>query len=359
MERSSTPGGEERGFALLVALLALLVLSILAAAGAFVARSEGRISQSHRAAVAAREIARAGLSEFMSSGVEDAGVRVYVYGRDTAEVTAARLLFVAPDSGRSLLRVTSRGVRTRPGRWNAERTVSTVLLREPGWITPRGAVASGVPVRVPGGAAVLLSGEEGCSDGSAPTGGGEGPAAGLALPPGGLIGDPAVAEGDPAVDDSDPPRVLLRESGFDSARWSGLSSGSLTLPDAVVPAGDWPSDFSGWPVILVEAGSHSLGTRESGRGTIVATGDLAVSGTFDWNGLVLVGGALTVDGGPSTVDGAVVTGIDVHAGGADDTVVVGGVTAVRYDPCAVDSAAARLFGRLVEEPGTRHEPEAR
>lgn len=121
----------QRGFALLVALLALLALSILAAAGAFATRSEGRIALSHAATVRARELARSGLSEYLATGAGVAGRRTFVHGRDTAVVAATRLLHVADDSSRVLYLLTSRGVRVhRPGDAPAERTLSAVLLRD-------------------------------------------------------------------------------------------------------------------------------------------------------------------------------------------------------------------------------------
>ncbi|MDP2498184.1 MAG: hypothetical protein Q8W44_09415 [Candidatus Palauibacterales bacterium] len=123
-------GDGERGFALLAALLALLALSILATAGVFVVRSEGRMSRSHAAAVRARELARSGLSEYLASGPVTPGRRVFVHGRDTAVVAASRLLRPDADSTRVLFRLTSRGVRVRPGRPNAERRLSTLVLRD-------------------------------------------------------------------------------------------------------------------------------------------------------------------------------------------------------------------------------------
>ena len=122
-------GDGERGFALLAALLALLALSILATAGVFVFRSEGRMSRSHAAAVRARELARSGLSEYLALGTVTSGRRVFVHGRDTAVVTASRLLRPEADSSRVLFRLTSRGVRvSRQGRPNAERRLSTLVL---------------------------------------------------------------------------------------------------------------------------------------------------------------------------------------------------------------------------------------
>lgn len=133
----------ERGFALLAGLLALLALSILAAAGVFLVRSEGRISRSHAATVRARELARSGLSEYLAAGPATSGTRTFVHGRDTAVVVASRLLRVDDDSSRVLFRLTSRGVRVlRPGLPNAERTLSTVVVR--------GDTLSGADVERPG-----------------------------------------------------------------------------------------------------------------------------------------------------------------------------------------------------------------
>lgn len=346
--RPAPSAGDDRGFALLVALLALLALSILAAAGVFVARSEARISRSHRAAVEARELARTGLSEYLSAASPGGGGtpsdRTFAYGRDTAHVTAARLLFVSADSARSLLRLVSRGVRVRPGRSNTERTEAVVVLADEGRITPRGAVASGVPVRV-GGAGVEVSGHDACSGSGT---------AGAAVPPGGLLGEVAAVRGDPPVDDAEPGRALLRGSGIDSAAWARVA-GTEGGPDAAVPPGPWPADFSRWPVVLLDSGTSVLGSAESGRGTIVAVGDLSLTEAFRWEGLILVGGSLTA-AGSAAVDGAVAAGLDVHAGADGDTADLGETARVRYDSCAAAAAAERLLGRLVELPGTRHRP---
>lgn len=120
----------ERGFALLAALLALMALSILAAAGVLLVRSEGLISRTHAATVRARELARSGLSEYLAAGSVASGTRTFVHGRDTAVVVASRLLRVDGDSSRVLFRLTSRGVRVSgSGLPNAERALSTLVVR--------------------------------------------------------------------------------------------------------------------------------------------------------------------------------------------------------------------------------------
>lgn len=356
MIRESRPAARRRGeggFALLVALLTLVALSIVAAGGVFLARSERRISHGHRAAVAALEIARGGLAEYLASAGGPVPRRTFVYGRDTAEVTSTRLLLLTADSLEAVHRLTARGVRSgRGGAGRSRRTVHAVALRGPGRLTPAGALAVGGPVRLAGGPTVTLDGEDAC--GGAGGGGGSGSTAGVAVAPGDLLGDASAAAGDPPVDDSRPPAPLLRSSGLDAAAWADLKAGwPGTRPDVYVSGpGEWPGVFTDWPVIRLEGDSHVLGTGDGGRGTIIAPGDLILGGAFRWEGLVLVGGALSVVES-ARVEGAALSGLDVLEGTRPDTSHVGGTAAIRYDSCRMRRAALELFGGLVEKPGSR------
>lgn len=68
-----------------------------------------------------------------------------------------------------------------------------------------------------------------------------------------------------------------------------------------------------------------------GYGTLLVEGDLELGGGFNWNGLILVTGTLTFNGGGSGVNilGAVL---------ANQTVDINGGVNVRYDSCRVNSA---------------------
>lgn len=335
------------GFALLVTLLALVAVSVTAAGAVFVARSERRISHNHRAAVEALEVARGGLSGYLSVPGDSAPPRTVPVGPDTARVDATRLLFLAPDSLEVLYRVTARGVRAGPGKTPAAtRTVSTLALAGPGRLRPAGAIAAGGPVRVASGPSVTLDGSDAC-------GGPAGATAGIAVGPGRLHGALPSADGDPPIDDRRPPDELLRDSGIDSAAWAGLRVGWPAPPDySVRPSRGWPARVPGWPVIRLEGGAPVLGSGHGGRGTIIAPGDLALRRGFRWEGLVLVGGTLAaVDS--AVVRGAVLSGLNVHDGALPDTTLLGGGATFRFDACAARRAASELFDRLAEKPGSR------
>ena len=69
----------------------------------------------------------------------------------------------------------------------------------------------------------------------------------------------------------------------------------------------------------------------TGYGILLIEGDLTLGGGFDWNGLVLVTGILTFNGGGGGVNirGAVL---------ANQTVTINGGLDIRYDSCMIDSA---------------------
>jgi len=70
-----------------------------------------------------------------------------------------------------------------------------------------------------------------------------------------------------------------------------------------------------------------------GYGLLLVEGDLTLGGGFDWNGLILVSGTLTFNGGGGGINirGAVL---------ANQTVDINGNVDIRYDSCKVDSSLA-------------------
>jgi hypothetical protein len=115
-----------------------------------------------------------------------------------------------------------------------------------------------------------------------------------------------------------------------------------------MPAGSWPSSTTfanSWPVIYVDqAGTFSL--PSDGRGTLIVKNDMTISGSKSWNGIILVGGALTSNGN-NTVLGAVVTGLNTVLGqSVSDSDIGNGTKTYRYDSCNVANAASK-FGGLV------------
>lgn len=349
-------GRREGGFALPVTLLALVVLSLVAAAAVSVARSERRISRNHRASVEALEVARGGLAEYLSTAGDSLPDRSLVLGPDTVRVTSRRLLHLSPDSLASLHLLAVRGVRSRGGGGGpgAERTLATLVLAGPGRPSPAGALAAGGPVRVAAGSSVTADGRDACGGAAGPDA-----TAGVALGPGALHGATLSADGEPPIDDRRAPRELLARSGVDSSTWAALRAGWPAPPDVrATPPGGWPTDFSDWPRIHVEGSAPVLDDGHGGRGTIVAPGDLTLRGRFRWEGLVLVGGALRATDS-AVVRGAALAGLGVHAAAAPDTTTLAGSARVRFDACAARRAAAGLVGRLAEKPGARFDPSGR
>jgi len=72
-------------------------------------------------------------------------------------------------------------------------------------------------------------------------------------------------------------------------------------------------------------------TSSTGYGTLLVEGDLKMSGTFEWYGLILVTGTLIFNGGG--------TGINIHGAVlANDTVDMNGNIDIKYDSCMVDNS---------------------
>jgi hypothetical protein len=128
--------------------------------------------------------------------------------------------------------------------------------------------------------------------------------------------------------------------------WAGIASGNAIQPDIEYPGGSWPSstDFADaqfWPVIRVN-GDFSVPT--DGKGTLIVTGNLTISGSIKWRGIILVGGALTSNGN-NTVDGAVISGLNTKLGMTVPVSDVGnGTKTFRYNSCDVASAVGAFMG---------------
>ena len=85
---------------------------------------------------------------------------------------------------------------------------------------------------------------------------------------------------------------------------------------------------------------------EGGRGILIATGDLTISGSELWQGVVLVGGKLTSNGN-NTVSGATISGLNVKLGMSVPMSDVGnGTKTFQYNSCHIASAMQAFGGSL-------------
>ena len=343
--------GARHGVTLPMTLLIIVVLSALAA-GAFTrVGSERRTIDNQEATLEAYGMARSGLDQFLAaptSGPFTFDPTTFV-GPDSGTITMtggyAKIIVqrIRPAVGTtvpSLFIVRSRGVKTSSsvsGAPAAERTVALIAAWQPGQMNVVAAWTSLTGLQKNGGSGTL-SGVDNC--GSAPT------VAGVGVPnsPGYTQnGGSSVPNGSPDILTMGTQTQAAASVGID---WPSILNGTSMTPDVTIPGGSWPSSstFStSWPVIFVDqAGSYSLPT--DGRGTLVVRNNLTISGSTNWEGIILVGGTLTANGN-NLVRGAVVTGLNVQLGlnpGISD--VGNGTKTYRYDSCNVANAAARFAG---------------
>lgn len=351
---------DEGGFALVMALLALVGMTLLGAAGYLLSNADYRINQSHRAATQAFYVADAGLEEFMGTGKPETDTVTYTHAEGTAEVWATKLIDI--DAETAMYRVTSRGQHTPPEGGSAQRTISTVAILKAAQFNINAAFTA-PPGLQKNGISGTLSGMD-AADWEECGLAGPQDVAGVAVPPDGLEynggggqgkgggGDPPGVYGDPAVDDSQESDALLSATNIP---WSSVRNGSYASADYVYPQDAWPSFGSlpsdEFPMVLVDEASFSVNPTHSGRGTLVVTGDFMIDGAWIWDGVVLVGGTVTSNGG-NQIRGAVVGGLNLMNGEDVDEMQLGnGTWNYQYHSCNV-LWALKGIGTLSEEPGT-------
>lgn len=339
----------EDGFALIVAILALVGLTVLGTAGFVLAHSDYRVADNHAGSVRAFYAASGGLQDYLGSrrGVPEDTLEMTI-GGDAARIFATEL--GEPDSLQRLVLLTSEGVH-RPGRGGrAVRRVHTVALLDLATFTVPGALSSGVGIYKNGGSGEI-SGHDLATETDCPQGG-QASRAGAVVPPGEYHqdGGEPVPQGDPPILEQDPIE-MLEGTNID---WAGIVDGSAIDPDYTIPPDSWPNfdamSKEEWPIIYVD-GSFSVGPEHSGQGTLIVRNSLTMSGSFHWDGVVLVGGSLTSDGNQS-VHGGTVTGFNLLLGeSVPDADLGNGTKHFRFHSCHTLAAAAR-WATLAVKPGT-------
>ena len=70
-----------------------------------------------------------------------------------------------------------------------------------------------------------------------------------------------------------------------------------------------------------------------GKGILIVTGNFSLNGSQRWDGLVLVGGTLTSSGN-NTIQGAIITGLNIKVGMAVGQTAIGnGTKTFQYSSC--------------------------
>lgn len=353
----------ERGFALVVALLALVGVTVLGVAGYLLSNADYRINQSHRAATQAFYVADAGLEAFMGAGRARTDTLTYSHPDGSAEVWSSRLLDI--DAETSMYRITSRGTHAPAEGGVAQKTISTVAILQAAPFNLNSAFTA-PPGLQKNGVSGTLSGYDTATPADC---GLSGPVdvAGVSVPDGGLSvsgGGKGGGGGSSPGIDGDPPVHYASEGGEAGAMellgqtgiaWESLRNGSYAEADYVYSQDSWPSfntiPADEYPFIVADQASFDVNSTRSGRGTLVVHGDLDVDGAWNWDGIVLVGGTVTSNGN-NHVAGAVVGGLNMLLGEDVDEMQLGnGTWDYQYHSCNV-IWALKSIGTLAEQPGT-------
>lgn len=190
------------------------------------------------------------------------------------------------------------------------------------------------------------------------------PKAGISVPQYGGKADLSVQgnwapTGSPPYDTT---KTFAQESAAVKIDWATVKSGSAIPADIVIGTGTFPSlatfaaDTNFWPVIHVTNGGGGAYTLPwQGRGMLIVDGDLTISGSNQWYGVILVGGVLRSNGN-NVSEGATMSGLNALTGTAPspssaDDAIANGQKSYVYDSCSVAKATSGL-ARYTMMPNT-------
>lgn len=194
---------------------------------------------------------------------------------------------------------------------------------------------------------------------------GSGDVAGLSVPY-----DPATHHADLSVAGNSfaptgsPPYDTLSTFSAESTKvrldWASIKNGSAISPDIVIPGGTFPSsatfaaDTNYWPVIHITSSSYALPNQ--GRGMLIIDGDLTINGSNQWYGVIMVGGVLTSNGN-NVSEGTTLSGLNYLIGAhpgpstSSDNALANGTKSYVYNSCSVAKAASAMM-RYTMMPNT-------
>lgn len=339
--------GNRGGFAMPLALLTLIVMTVGVAAAFTRVQSEMRRTEDRQSETDAFAYATGALERFAidrpalgftanpPAAVES--VRIALPG-GYADVISRR---IRPKVGTepAVYLLTARGVRqTGSAKFmpQAEATATQFAFFREGKINIISAWTSLSGLHKNGGSGAI-DGNDNCMAQPA--------VAGVAVPtvPGYTqSGGASVPVGSPPIQDLGSQAAANAAVGID---WQTILNGGI-VPDLTLPTPDvWPSTWPAgwWPVIFVN-GDFSL--PSDGRGTLIVTGNMTIGGTTKWDGVILVGGTIYANGN-NNVHGGVISGLNEQLGisvGQSD--IGNGTKTYVYDSCAIANAASR-FAALV------------
>ena len=350
-----------KGFALPMAILVMAILTAAVSAGFAATSSEIVANSAQRAQDRAYQLAEAGLQQFMvrrGEGGFCTGCAADPLEADSeysrvsltggyADVVSYRVRPRLSDSVPAIFFVRSTGVdttvRLSGGGYSdfAQRTVGIYATWNTATVNVLSAWTSLSGIQKKGTAGVI-SGVDECGE--------KADLPGVTIPTGGKLDIDGgwLPTGDPPVDSSNSLEELKQEVGID---WNGIINNNSLPADYTVPGTGWPAealfaDTAFWPVIRVY---DDASLPYKGRGIIIVDSNFAINGSNMWDGIVLVGGALTSNGNNTTA-GATLSGLNLLLAGAedpgagihDDVATANGQKTYVFSSCKVSRAAQRL-----------------
>ncbi|HEX6693570.1 MAG TPA: hypothetical protein VF035_02585 [Longimicrobiales bacterium] len=335
------------GFALPMAIL-LVGFITAGLVGAFARqRAEYATIMSGSSQTNAFAVADAGLNAYLAAGATNPATATYTFPKGTAVVTATEIRAAATSNDTAIWLVQSVGTANGGSMKNppARRIVAQLAYTLPStmqvlssWTSLSGIIKNGN--------SGSIAGADAC-----PPPNNQATKPGAMMPDGTFSGDDSPFSGAPAIDTTMTQAQLANAIKID---WAGIVNPAVDAlgADIVVnkpstngynsawtPRGTFPSSFPAgyWPTILIN-GSSPL--PANGRGTLIITGDLTFGGSDTWQGIILVGGAIT-DNGSGNISGAVVSGLNVKLGQTvPQSSKANGTKDYKYNSCDVASATA-------------------
>jgi len=344
-----------RGFALPVVLMALFILTGALAGGFAMLRGENAADDATLQANAAAALAESGLQQGLSNRA-GLGLAALPTGTDSARLTltggyadiVTTLIRAQSGTAPGLYYVRSRGVRTRTGvsgAGNAVATASTYATYNIVNLTVQSAM-TGINGINKAGSSGLISGHDVCA--AKPS------IPGVAVPT-----DPGFT-GSGQFMNSVEGSVKVTEIGAtktEAADAVPIDWDAIVNDGAITPTFDVPANGTGfptaawfaanptaWPTIIVRNGPENeteFTLPNAGRGLLIVFGALRLNGnSAGWDGLLLVGGHLRSNGS-NEVQGGTITGLNIKLGynvQDNDVNELNGTKKYLYNSCHISNA---------------------
>ena len=370
--RTQTPAPRRarRGFAMFLAIGALVIIGVLVAGSSFITLQEQRLGQNSIVQTRAFSAAEFGLNKIQSDWDKTPNLQMvngasfdtsYVLdGQGTAAVRYTRLnneTFWIVSEGRA-----SAGNSPIASRVAVKRVGAVLRLRIP-TIRVAGAITAGGNVSVRGGADI--DGRDSVPPGwsSDCSGIPEADLAGVVVP----IGATVTTQGSSSINGMPPTRQdpLAADQNtyirYGDETWNTLTSqanvrlnggsiGNAVRPDSLANGVcnkgnmyNWGEPHRGilsvpacrnyFPIIYSN-GDITLNAQGRGQGILLVNGNVTINGSFEWHGLIVVSNDIVRGNGSATVFGGVMARNEIKA----DESIISGTTRYQYSSCALERA---------------------